>query len=51
MRILREDIEVPHRVLLQLNSDEEVGKRILPCADRKEALRSFAVLVMEPGRV
>jgi glutamate carboxypeptidase len=51
MRILREqNVEVPHKVLLQLNSDEEVGSDSSRSLTEREALRSKAVLVIEPGQ-
>jgi glutamate carboxypeptidase len=49
-RALRElDISVPSRVLLQLNSDEEVGSQSSRPLTEKNARRSKAVLVLEPG--
>ncbi|MBI3209291.1 MAG: M20 family metallopeptidase [Candidatus Solibacter usitatus] len=50
MRALR-DLEIPvHRkVVLQLNSDEEVGSESSRPLTEKEARRSSAVLVLEPG--
>lgn len=51
MRILREqNIQVRHKILLQLNSDEEVGSDSSRSITEKEALRSQAVLVLEPGQ-
>lgn len=51
MRILRElEIEVPRKVVLQLNSDEEVGSESSRPLTEREALRSAAVLVLEPGQ-
>ncbi len=50
MRALRElDIAVSHRVLLQLNSDEEIGSPCSRALTEKEAQRSAAVLVLEPA--
>lgn len=50
MRALREhDIAVPHRVVLQVNSDEETGSRTSRELTEKQALLSKAVLVLEPG--
>jgi glutamate carboxypeptidase len=47
---LRElDIPVPSKVLLQLNSDEEVGSDSSRQLTEKNAARSKAVLVLEPG--
>jgi glutamate carboxypeptidase len=47
---LRElDIPVPSRVLLQLNSDEEVGSESSRALTEKNARQSKAVLVLEPG--
>lgn len=49
-RALRElDVPVPARVLLQLNSDEEVGSYSSRALTEKNARRSKAVLVEEPG--
>jgi glutamate carboxypeptidase len=50
MRALR-DLEVPvaRKVVLQLNSDEEVGSESSRPLTEKEASRSVAVLVLEPG--
>jgi len=49
-RALRElDISVPSRVLLQLNSEEEVGSTSSRALTEKNAGRSKAVLVLEPG--
>jgi glutamate carboxypeptidase len=51
MRILRElEIPVKRRVVLQLNSDEEVGSESSRALTEKEAIRSDAVLVLEPGQ-
>jgi len=50
MRILRDlDIPVAHRVLLQINSDEEVGSDSSRPLTEKNARRSKAVLVLEPA--
>ena len=50
VRALRElDIPVPSRVLLQLNSDEEVGSESSRALTEKNAAGSKAVLVLEPG--
>jgi len=50
MRTLRElDIPVKRKVVLQLNSDEEVGSDSSRPLTEKEAKRSAAVLVLEPG--
>jgi glutamate carboxypeptidase len=43
------DAPVPSRVLLQLNSDEEVGSESSRPLTEKNAQRSKAVLVLEPG--
>ncbi len=50
MRILR-DLEIPvaHRVLMQINSDEEVGSESSRALTEKNAKRSQTVLVLEPG--
>jgi len=49
-RALRElDLPVPSRVLLQLNSDEEVGSPSSRALTEANARRSDAVLVLEPG--
>lgn len=49
-RALRElEIPVPSKVLLQLNSDEEVGSASSRALTEKNARRSKAVLVLEPG--
>lgn len=51
IRILRDgNVDVPHKVLLQLNSDEEVGSNSSRSLTEREALRSKAVLVIEPGQ-
>ena len=50
MRALRElGIPVKRKVLLQLNSDEEAGSESSRALTEKEAKRSAAVLVLEPG--
>ncbi len=50
MRALRDlDVPVSSRVLLQLNSDEEVGSESSRALTEKNAARSKAVLVLEPG--
>jgi glutamate carboxypeptidase len=50
MRILRDlDVPVPGKVLLQINSDEEVGSDSSSALTEKNAKRSRAVLVLEPG--
>jgi glutamate carboxypeptidase len=50
MRALRElDIPVRHKVLLQVNSDEETGSRLSRALTEQNAKRSQAVLVLEPG--
>ncbi len=50
VRALR-DLEIPvaSRILLQLNSDEEVGSLSSRALTEKNARRSKAVLVLEPG--
>jgi glutamate carboxypeptidase len=49
-RALRElDLPAPSQVLLQLNSDEEVGSESSRALTEKNAARSQAVLVLEPG--
>jgi glutamate carboxypeptidase len=49
-RALRElDVPVPSRVLLQLNSDEEVGSGSSRALTEENARRSHMVLVLEPG--
>jgi glutamate carboxypeptidase len=49
-RALRElDLPVPSHVLLQLNSDEEVGSVSSRALTEENARRSHAVLVLEPG--
>jgi glutamate carboxypeptidase len=50
MRALRElDIPVARKVVLQLNSDEEVGSASSRPLTESEAQKSVAVLVLEPG--
>jgi glutamate carboxypeptidase len=50
VQALRElDIAVPHKVVLQINSDEEVGSESSRGLTEKTAARSQAVLVLEPG--
>jgi glutamate carboxypeptidase len=50
LRALRElEIPVASKVLLQLNSDEEVGSDVSRPLTEKNARRSKAVLVLEPG--
>jgi glutamate carboxypeptidase len=50
VRALRElDIAAPSKVLLQLNSDEEVGSESSRALTEKNAAASKAVLVLEPG--
>jgi glutamate carboxypeptidase len=50
VRTLRElEIPVPSKVLLQLNSDEEVGSESSRALTEENASRSHAVLVLEPG--
>jgi glutamate carboxypeptidase len=50
MRALRElNLPVQRSVLLQLNSDEEVGSESSRRLTEREAKRSVAVLVVEPG--
>jgi glutamate carboxypeptidase len=50
MRILR-DLEIPvvHKVVMQINSDEEVGSQSSRALTEKNAKRSQAVLVLEPA--
>ena len=49
-RALRElDLPVPSRVVLQLNSDEEVGSTSSQALTEANARRSNTVLVLEPG--
>ncbi len=50
MRILRDlDVRVAHKVVLQINSDEEVGSESSRPLTEKNARRSKAVLILEPG--
>ena len=50
MRAIRElDIPVRRKVLLQLNSDEEIGSESSRPLTEDEARKSVAVLVLEPG--
>ncbi|HYI95083.1 MAG TPA: M20 family metallopeptidase, partial [Bryobacteraceae bacterium] len=50
MRALKElDIPVKRRIVLQLNSDEEIGSPSSRSLTEKEAQRSVAVLVLEPS--
>jgi glutamate carboxypeptidase len=50
VRALRElDLPVRRRVVMQLNSDEEVGSDSSRPLTEEEARRSLAVLVLEPG--
>ena len=50
VKILRElEIPVASKVLLQLNPDEEVGSQVSRPFTEKNASRSKAVLVLEPG--
>ena len=49
-RALREhDVPVHHKVVLQINSDEETGSRTSRELTEKQAQLSKAVLVLEPG--
>jgi glutamate carboxypeptidase len=51
MRVLRDlDIPIARNVRLQLNSDEEVGSESSRPLTEKEARRSVAVVVLEPGQ-
>ena len=43
------DVPAPSRVLLQINSDEEVGSTSSRALTERNARRSKAVLVLEPG--
>jgi len=43
------EIAVPHKVLLQVNSEEELGSESSRALTEKNAARSHAVLVLEPG--
>ncbi len=50
MRILRDlEVPVPHKVVMQINSDEEVGSDSSRALTEKNAKRSKAVLVLEPA--
>ena len=50
MRALREhDVRLPHKVVLQINSDEETGSRTSRELTETQARQSKAVLVLEPG--
>jgi glutamate carboxypeptidase len=50
MQAIRElDLPIPHKVVLQLNSDEEVGSETSRALTEEAARRSAAVLVLEPG--
>jgi glutamate carboxypeptidase len=50
MRALRElEIPVAHRVILQINADEETGSRHSRALTERMAKASKAVLVLEPG--
>ena len=50
MRILRDlDVPVPHHVMMQINSDEEVGSDSSRALTEKNAKASKAVLVLEPA--
>ncbi len=50
VQALRElDLPAPHRVLLQVNSDEEVGSESSRALTEKNAAASRAVFVLEPG--
>ncbi len=50
MRALRElEIPVAHKVVLQVNSDEEIGSKTSRELTEKSAKASKAVLVLEPG--
>ncbi|MEZ5402997.1 MAG: M20 family metallopeptidase [Bryobacteraceae bacterium] len=50
MRILRDaDVAAPAEVLLQINSDEEVGSHSSRALTEENARASKAVLVLEPG--
>src|ERR1044071_2048731 len=50
VRTLRElEMPAPAKVLLQVNSDEEVGSESSRALTEKNAARSKAVLVLEPG--
>ncbi len=50
MECLRElDISVPHKVVLQINSEEEIGSHSSRLITEQSAKASKAVLVLEPG--
>ena len=50
MRALRElDVPVNHKVVLQMNSEEEVGSHSSRALTEQQARQSMAVLVLEPG--
>jgi len=50
MRILRDlDVPVPNKVVMQINSDEEVGSESSRPLTEKNAKRSRVVLVLEPS--
>ena len=50
MRAIRDaDVPVSRKVVLQLNSDEEVGSHTSRALTEREAKKSVAVLVLEPG--
>jgi glutamate carboxypeptidase len=50
MRALRDlDVPIPHNVVLQVNSDEEVGSESSRALTEEAARQSKAVLVLEPG--
>jgi glutamate carboxypeptidase len=50
MRMIRDEgTPVARRVMLQLNSDEEVGSHTSRALTEREAKKSAAVLVLEPG--
>ncbi len=50
MRAIRElEIPLPHKVVLQLNADEEVGSTTSRALTEEAARRSGRVLVLEPG--
>ena len=50
MRALRDlDVAVPHKVVMQVNSDEEVGSESSRALTEEAARQSKAVLVLEPG--
>jgi len=50
MKAIQElDLPVARNVVLQLNSDEEIGSPSSRALTEKEAKRSIAVLVLEPG--